>query len=59
MKVVSDENGTPRKSSLYDGTTAPDIRTDRLGWFRYYDEDGNGSLDKVKWPDYTGKAEIL
>jgi hypothetical protein len=24
----------------------PDIRSDKSGWFTYWDEDGNGSLDK-------------
>lgn len=24
----------------------PDISTDRLGWFRYFDDDDSGTLDK-------------
>ena len=27
--------------------TAPDIETDRLGWFKCYDDNGDGALDKV------------
>ena len=44
MTVGGDQNPTDTSNSPM---TPPDIRTDRLRWFRFYNESGDGYLNKV------------